>query len=57
MNMDLEILKLAAQESLLKKINDGDLSGADLIKVLGLDESGRTIEGFGSQFVLRLGDE
>ena len=55
--MDLEVLKLAAQESLLKKINDGDLSGADLIKVLGLDESGRTIEGFGSQFVLRLGDE
>lgn len=55
--MDFELLKLAAQESLLKKINDGDLSGADLIKVLGLDETGRTTEGFGQQFVLRLGDE
>lgn len=53
--VDITTLRAAAMDKLLDKINDGDVSAADLIKLLTLD-GGEARQEDGVSFVLKLVD-
>lgn len=53
--MDVSILRAAAMDALMDRINSGEISGADLVKIIAL-ETGEASTGMGVDFVLRLVD-